>query len=51
MNTIRCPHCQKDFEVDFPTSAELRIRLIDVQWGGLEMPDFIKWLKGKLLIK
>ena len=50
MNTIRCPHCQKDFEVDFP-SEELRLRLIDVRWGGLEMPDFIKWLKEKLLIK
>jgi len=32
----------------FPSDIEIRLRVIDVQFGGLSVPDFVEWLKGKL---
>ena len=35
----------------FPTSHEVRLRIIDMVYGGLGVPEFEAWLKEKLLIK
>ena len=42
---------QKAIRDAYPTSHEVRLRIIDMVYGGLSVPEFEAWLKEKLLIK
>ena len=45
---VKCPHCNKDFEIALP--EDTRVRIIDVLYGGMSVVDFVKWVKEKLVI-
>ena len=46
---VKCPHCDKEIEIALPDDT--RRKLIDVLYGGMSIPDFVKWVKEKLVIK
>lgn len=34
-----------------PSEDEIKIKIVDTLWGDMSVPELLKWLKEKLLIK